>query len=90
MPASIRKSYAISRDNLGRGQYFDFREPREIFNELREASRGGPADYYGIAYEKIDRNWVSSGRALPRIIRELRGCSKATVSSMPTARHGFR
>jgi assimilatory nitrate reductase catalytic subunit len=40
---------------LGRGQYFPFREPREIFEELREASRGGPADYYGITYEKIDR-----------------------------------
>ena len=36
-------------------QYFPFREPREIFEELREASRGGIADYYGITYEKIDR-----------------------------------
>jgi assimilatory nitrate reductase catalytic subunit len=40
---------------LGRGQYFNFAKPRDIFNELREASRGGPADYYGITYEKIDR-----------------------------------
>ncbi len=39
---------------LGRGQYFPFREPREVFEELREASRGGIADYYGITYEKID------------------------------------
>ena len=31
------------------------REPREIFEELREASRGGIADYYGITYEKIDQ-----------------------------------
>ena len=37
------------------GQYFPFRDPREIFDELREASRGGIADYYGITYEKIDR-----------------------------------
>jgi len=40
---------------LGRGQYFPFREPREIFEELRLASRGGIADYYGITYEKIDQ-----------------------------------
>src|ERR1035437_5185040 len=39
---------------LGRGQYFPFREPREIFEELRLASRGGIADYYGITYDKID------------------------------------
>jgi len=32
-----------------------FREPREIFEELRLASRGGIADYYGITYEKIDQ-----------------------------------
>jgi assimilatory nitrate reductase catalytic subunit len=40
---------------LGRGQYFPYREPREIFEELREASRGGIADYAGITYERIDR-----------------------------------
>jgi assimilatory nitrate reductase catalytic subunit len=40
---------------LGRGQYFPYHSPREIFEELREASRGGIADYYGITYEKIDR-----------------------------------
>jgi assimilatory nitrate reductase catalytic subunit len=39
---------------LGRGEFFPFREPREIFEELRLASRGGLADYYGITYEKID------------------------------------
>jgi assimilatory nitrate reductase catalytic subunit len=40
--------------HLGHETSFRFREPREIFDELREASRGGPADYYGITYEKID------------------------------------
>src|SRR6266516_3789702 len=40
---------------LGHGQHFPFQSPREIFQELREASRGGCADYYGITYEKIDR-----------------------------------
>jgi assimilatory nitrate reductase catalytic subunit len=40
---------------LGRGQYFNFQRPRDIFDELRKASRGGVADYYGITYEKIDK-----------------------------------
>ena len=39
---------------LGKQQYFPFTSSREIFDELREASRGGVADYYGITYEKID------------------------------------
>ena len=28
----------------------------DIFDELRVASKGGTADYYGITYEKIERN----------------------------------
>ncbi len=37
---------------MGRGKYFQFESPREIFDELRVASKGGKADYYGITYEK--------------------------------------
>jgi len=40
---------------LGRPELFPFQHPREILAELREASRGGIADYAGISYEKIDR-----------------------------------
>ena len=40
---------------LGRGKYFQFNSPREIFDELRVASKGGRADYYGITYEKIEK-----------------------------------
>jgi assimilatory nitrate reductase catalytic subunit len=39
---------------LGRGEFFPFTEPRQIFDELRHASRGGIADYYGITYEKVE------------------------------------
>ena len=28
----------------------------DIFNELRVASKGGTADYFGITYEKIEKN----------------------------------
>lgn len=44
----------ISR-RLGRGQYFDYESPQDIFEELRLASKGGPADYSGITYERIER-----------------------------------
>lgn len=40
---------------LGKQKFFDYHSTREIFDELREASRGGHADYAGITYEKIDR-----------------------------------
>ena len=40
---------------MGREKYFDFNSPREIFDELRIASKGGNADYYGITYEKIEK-----------------------------------
>jgi assimilatory nitrate reductase catalytic subunit len=56
-PGNARQDFAIIcelADRLGRGQYFRFHEPRDVFQELREASRGGIADYYGITYEKID------------------------------------
>lgn len=31
-------------ERLGRGQYFNYNSPREIFEELRIASKGGNAD----------------------------------------------
>ena len=40
---------------LGRGQYFSFKNPADILEELRVASRGGVADYYGITYERVDQ-----------------------------------
>ncbi len=57
-PGHARTDCAIICDlarRLGKGRYFPYSEPREIFEELREASRGGIADYYGVTYEKIDR-----------------------------------
>ncbi|HEU5079077.1 MAG TPA: molybdopterin oxidoreductase family protein [Opitutaceae bacterium] len=41
---------------LGAGKYFSFENSEAIFNELRVASKGGTADYYGITYEKIEKN----------------------------------
>ncbi|KHF31777.1 Assimilatory nitrate reductase catalytic subunit [Paenibacillus sp. P1XP2] len=42
-------------DRLGKGPFFRFNEPEEIFNELRLASKGGIADYYGITYGRLRR-----------------------------------
>jgi assimilatory nitrate reductase catalytic subunit len=39
---------------LGKERYFAYGSTREVFEELREASRGGHADYSGITYEKVD------------------------------------
>ncbi len=39
---------------LGAGERFGFSGPREIFEELQVASRGGVADYAGITYERIE------------------------------------
>ena len=41
-------------DRLGAGHLFPNRSPREVFDELRRATAGAPADYSGITYEKID------------------------------------
>lgn len=57
-PGEARQDWKAIQEiahRLGRGQYFQFNSPREIFNELRLASKGGKADYYGITYEKIEK-----------------------------------
>ncbi len=57
-PADARNDWWIYVElarRLGQAERFPYREPREIFDELREASRGGPADYAGITYERIDQ-----------------------------------
>ena len=42
-------------DRLGRHpEKFRFDSPRDILDELRVASRGGLADYYGITYERLE------------------------------------
>jgi assimilatory nitrate reductase catalytic subunit len=60
-PGEARRDWEIACDlahRLGRGQFFPYRTAREIWDELRVATRGGTADYSGITYEKID---VQSG-----------------------------
>ena len=41
-------------ERLGKRKYFSYNTPEDVFNELARATRGGPADYSGITYAKID------------------------------------
>src|SRR6185437_4925800 len=57
-PGEARRDWQIVCElarRMGRGQYFEFQSTREIFDELRRASKGGVSDYSGISWEKIDR-----------------------------------
>ncbi|HZS06589.1 MAG TPA: molybdopterin oxidoreductase family protein [Blastocatellia bacterium] len=57
-PGEAREDWRIIQDiakRMGRERGFTFTGPREILDELRVASKGGIADYYGITYEKVER-----------------------------------
>ncbi len=58
-PGDARSDAVVICDlaaKLGRGELFDYPGgTRDIFEELRIASRGGLADYYGITWDRIER-----------------------------------
>ena len=57
-PGEAKEDWRILQDiaaALRRPHGFTFSSPREIFEELRIASRGGVADYSGVTYEKIEQ-----------------------------------
>ena len=58
-PGEARSDARIICDlaaKLDRGKYFHYPNgTRDIYEELRIASRGGLADYYGITWERIER-----------------------------------
>jgi assimilatory nitrate reductase catalytic subunit len=57
-PGEAREDWRILQDlarALDRPAGFTFGNPREIFEELRVASKGGVADYSGVTYEKVDQ-----------------------------------
>ena len=56
-PSGVRSDLEAIRgiaERLGVAHAFPSK-PREVFDELRRATSGGPADYYGISYERIER-----------------------------------
>lgn len=57
-PGEAREDWKIIQDiarELGRDHGLKFSGPREIFEELRVASKGGVSDYSGITWEKIEK-----------------------------------
>jgi len=64
-------------DLLGKGQFFKYRKPEEIFTELTAASKGGPIDYRGMTYQKIEQNmgvfWPCPSREHPGTPRLFEG-----------------
>ncbi|MEO6786297.1 MAG: molybdopterin-dependent oxidoreductase, partial [Chthoniobacteraceae bacterium] len=41
---------------LGKEKFFSYKNAGELFTELAAASKGGPIDYSGMTYEKIEQN----------------------------------
>jgi assimilatory nitrate reductase catalytic subunit len=79
-PGEARQDWRIIQDiarHMGRERGFTFTSPREIFDELRLASKGGIADYSGITYEKIEKQggvfWPCTSeddKGTPRLFEE--------------------
>jgi assimilatory nitrate reductase catalytic subunit len=79
-PGEARQDWRIIQDiarHMGRERGFTFTNPREIFDELRLASKGGIADYSGITYEKIEKQggvfWPCTSedhKGTPRLFEE--------------------
>ncbi|MFW6723058.1 molybdopterin oxidoreductase family protein [Streptomyces sp. MAR4 CNY-716] len=56
-PEGVRDDLAVLRElavRLGEPPDRFPADPRRVFDELRRASRGGPADYSGISYARLD------------------------------------
>ncbi len=59
-PGEAKRDWQIIQDiakALGRSDGMSFAGPREIFDELRLASKGGVIDYSGVSYERIEENF---------------------------------
>jgi assimilatory nitrate reductase catalytic subunit len=56
-PENVRTDLEVLADlaaRLGRRRFFSYGGAREVFDELRRASRGAPADYSGITYDRLE------------------------------------
>ncbi|HEX8799788.1 MAG TPA: molybdopterin-dependent oxidoreductase, partial [Terriglobales bacterium] len=58
-PGVAREDWRIICDlaqRLGQGGKFKYSSPREMFEELRVASKGSVSDYYGMTWERIEES----------------------------------
>jgi assimilatory nitrate reductase catalytic subunit len=57
-PGEAREDWRIICDlarKMAPWEKFPYQCPEDIFRELRSVSRGGPIDYYGITYDRIEK-----------------------------------
>lgn len=57
-PGEARQDWWIIKElarRLGRAEFFQYESPREIWDEMRLTTKGAKADYYGMSWERIDR-----------------------------------
>jgi assimilatory nitrate reductase catalytic subunit len=67
---------------MGKQRYFPSSNSRDVFEELRRASHGGPADYLGISYERIE---AEDGVFWPCPSADHPGTPRLFAESFPTA-----
>ncbi|OAH54313.1 MULTISPECIES: molybdopterin oxidoreductase family protein [Bacillaceae] len=56
VPGLVKQDWEVLSgvaESLEKGSYFSYSSAEHIFEELRVASRGGLADYYGITYDRL-------------------------------------
>jgi assimilatory nitrate reductase catalytic subunit len=72
---------------LGRGAHFPSSRAEDVFDELRQATRGAPADYSGITYSRIDAEdgvfWPCADHSSPGVPCD--GESRLFAGGFPTA-----
>jgi assimilatory nitrate reductase catalytic subunit len=57
-PAGVRTDIEILTclaHSLGRGAWFPYASPAEVFDEFRQATAGGVADYSGVTWDQIEQ-----------------------------------
>jgi assimilatory nitrate reductase catalytic subunit len=67
---------------LGKAAFFSFADHGGVFDELRRATRGAPADYSGITYDRIDRE---NGVFWPCPAEDHPGTPRLFIDRFPTA-----
>jgi assimilatory nitrate reductase catalytic subunit len=84
-PAGVRTDLEVLSAlaaRMGKQRYFPSSQSGDVFEELRRASRGGPADYSGISYERIE---AEGGVFWPCPSADHPGTPRLFADSFPTA-----
>lgn len=68
-PQNARADWQVLQDlarRLGAGDFFPYRAPKDIFEELKLATEGAPSDYSGASWEQIHDDGMSPSWPIPR------------------------